>query len=152
MKSNNSETKKWIIVLLIGTVALAVGIVVLMFDRNVDENYTGSATAVVVGYEEEEEYDSNMDMLETVYYPVLSFVVDGKEITERYSQYYSDMEYDIGESVDVKYLPEDPVKYSIVEDDRGVFITWWESIVGILLIALAIYKLIKIRKCSQDSM
>jgi len=148
-EKHNGEVKKWIIVLLIGILALAVGIAVLLFKKNVDENYTGSAAAVVAGYEEEEEYDTNMDMLETVYYPVLSFDVDGKEITERYSQYYSEMEYDIGESVDITYLPEDPAKFSIVEDDRGVFIFWWESIVGILLIALAIYKLIKIKKSSR---
>jgi len=137
----DNEKKKWITVLIIGIIALVAGIVVFFSDKNIDENYTGSTTAIVLEYEEAEEYSSSMEMLETVYYPVLKYSVDGTEFTEKYSQYYSDLEYPIGSSVDISYLPDDPSKFSITEDNRGTIITMWEVPVGILLIVLAIYKL-----------
>jgi len=134
----------------VGVLALAAGIVVFLSNKNIADTYTGTATAILVDYEEEDDINSMTEVIETVYRPVVSYSVDGVEYTEGYSQTYSNPPYAIGDAVEIKYAPHAPQNFSIAEDDRGTVIALWEIPVGIILILLGVYQLKRIKKLQSQ--
>lgn len=129
-----------LIILIAGILAVIMGVFVLVSDIRSKQTNTQTAEATVIAIEDDQQYNSNLDLWETVYYPVVRFSVNGVDKEYKYSQFYSSEKYRIGDKVLIHYDPNEPTKFTIDEDNRSVIIAAWEIPVGVLLIALATFR------------
>lgn len=145
---NVSKSNLWILVA--GILAVGAGVFVLISSNKTKQANTEAVVATVTAYEEGEQFNSSTDALETVYYPVVRFSVNGDDMECTYSQFYNSEKYPIGESIEIHYSPENPAGFTIDEDNRSGVTAAWEIPVGILLIAFAIFRIVREKKASQE--
>ena len=106
----NPTLQKGISLILAGVIAVAVTIGNKLSLQKQATRDTESAIATVVDYAESQELDSN-DNFQTVYYPILTYEVNGETIRSQQTDGDAAKIYQIGENVNILYNPDAPEEF-----------------------------------------
>ena len=140
----NSEKALWmlpIIFLIVGVIFIAVGIGVKIADDNKKEVCSQKVSATVVNLlekENETKKSNGSRRTTTVYSPVFSYVVDGKEYVENNNSYSSPCHYYVGQQTEIFIDPDDPSRFYAPDDNTYGILTLVFSIVGGVMTVVAV--------------
>ena len=138
----NKKMKMNLVLILAGIVVIAVNLFLNSSLKNQAARDTEPATATVVDYFIGTANSSADDIGDTVYYPVVTYEVNGETIESQYTQYDYNENYDIGEQIDIKYNPDDPEEFVIVGDKAFESGNYWTIIGGAALLILGLARII----------
>lgn len=108
---------------IVGLVFLVIGIVLMRLDNKKRALCSGEAKGVVVRIDSKQSTDSD-GFKSTVYAPVVSYTVNGKEYEERSSIYSSPCKFNEGDIAIIHYDPGDP-SVMIIEGDNSMKLMYW---------------------------
>lgn len=83
--------------------------------------------------------DVEYERLETVYYPVFSYEVGGQLYETKYASGNSEPAYEIGQTVEIRYNPDDPTSIVVSGDNSGLVIGGVVTLAGLAAMALAVF-------------
>lgn len=83
--------------------------------------------------------DVEYERLETVYYPVFSYEVGGQLYEMKYTSGNSEPAYEIGQTVEIRYNPDDPTSIVVSGDNSGLVIGGVVTLAGLAVMALAVF-------------
>ena len=124
-----------IFVIIMGLIALCAGVYIGFFQGS---DYV-KTKAVISRIEENPEYNPAVDDSVSEYIAYVTYTVDGKEYTSPLNSWSGT--YKVGKEVPIKYDPVNPQK---VLDDSLIYL--YLIVVGVLLIAVEIFAMLKNRK------
>ena len=120
---------KRFMVLIIGIIFLAAGIFLFYRSVSLTKKCTKETTATVVDMKQE--FDTDGDSADYMYYPILEYVVDGKTIRVTMSNGSSTPAYNINQKITVLYNPSKPKEF-IVKGDKS------SNVIGIIFMTLGV--------------
>ncbi len=127
-----TSRKIWVFLLVFSLIVMAIGV----YRAFIKSAGYAKTTGVVVSLREEKNYDSDTGVYRSVYFPTVSYTVDGKEFT---GELDIGSGFSVGETLDIQYDPQDPSK---VNSDTPVVNIIIFAISGTLL-ALSVFMLIR---------
>ncbi len=133
-----ADKRIWIFVLVFASIILLIG-VYLGFIKSAGYVKT---TGVVVSLREEKQYDSDLGTDRIIYYPTVSYTVDGKEYT---GELDIGSGFSIGEVLKIQYDPKNPSKVN----SNSLVVIIIIFVIASLLIILSIFQIIRNRKDEQ---
>ena len=138
---------KKIIVILVGILALGVGIFLMVSGSNKAKKCTVEAVGTVIDVIEERQENTETDVSGAdiydsytyVYYPVIEYTVGDNTVSGKYSNGTSKRKYNTGDKVDILYNPEN-IEEFIIKGDKSNIIGIVFVVVGIIVVGTGIIK------------
>jgi hypothetical protein len=132
------------IVVAFALIFLAIGVRGIIKRRGLMERCSAEVTGKVDSFERKESSSSDDDddddtrSINYTYYPVFSYQVAGKQFVKRSNVGTGHPRFDVGQSVEVSYNPDNPDEYLILDDRSSKMINYVFAGFGVLIIAIVI--------------
>ena len=129
---------KKIIGIIIGIACVVIGIVILISFFKAQKTQTGETTATIIRLDSEVETEVDSDGFERstqMYYPVIEYTVDNQKYETRLpdSGTSNSTEYKEGQTVEIKYNPNNPNEISKKGSKGGLIAGIFFIVVGIIV-------------------
>ena len=127
--------------ILIGIIVIGVGIFTFISGKNLEKRCTATAVGTVV--EMHEDISSDTHSVTHTYYPVIEYQVGDRTVKKQSSSGSSSPRYNINEKVDILYNPDNVEEYIIKGDTNSNFMGIIFIVVGVVVVILGIWNLIR---------
>lgn len=130
---------KKVLLIIIGAIAMGWGVALIIGDVNLRGGATVKTMATVVSVATENQFTEKGRI--TTYYPVLGYVMNGREVNSKSSQGYKNEKYSIGDDLLILYNPNNLEKCYIITGNYDMLLGIGAVVIGLAICVCGAYLL-----------